>query len=48
MQLARYMNAVLGTATITPWNLDDVPEVWVDVVIALASRQVEMAEKGLA
>lgn len=36
--LAKQMNQAMGTNVFTAWNVEDVPESWIDVVMALGGR----------
>jgi len=45
--LSRYLNRVLGTTHITPWNLDSIPEHWIDLIVRGTQLQARMVEQGL-
>ena len=45
--LCQHLNSVLGTTTITPWTLGEVPEHWIDIIVKTTNLQAQMAEQGL-
>jgi hypothetical protein len=48
MMLARFLNNALGTTHITPWNLGEIPEHWIDLIVRMSEREAELREAGLA
>jgi len=46
VELARYLNSTLGTQ-LAPWELDQVPEVWIAVIVEGGRIRGELAEMGL-
>jgi hypothetical protein len=46
VELARYLNRTLGTH-LAPWDLDDVPEVWIALIVAGSEMRADLAEQGL-
>jgi len=47
IELARHLNAVLGTTHITPWGLGQIPEHWIDLIVRGVRLQQRLAEQGL-
>jgi hypothetical protein len=45
--LARTLNRVLGTTTITPWELAQLPDVYIELIVEGLNLQAELAEAGL-
>jgi len=48
IELAGYLNAVLGVTTITPWGVGDIPEHWIETVIEGTTILAQLRERGLS
>jgi len=46
-KLAQFLNAAMGTTHITPWNLGDIPEHWIALIVYGNQIQCQLAENGL-
>lgn len=46
MMLCRKLNQALGTTTITPWTLGDVPDIWIDIVRVMAQAEADVGAHG--
>ena len=47
IELARMLNHVLGVTTITPWNIGQIPEHWIELVVKGKQLEQRMHEQGL-
>ncbi len=45
--LCQHLNAILGTTTITPWTLGEVPEHWIELIVKGTNLYHRMREQGL-
>ena len=41
------LNHVLGVTTITPWNIGQIPEHWIELVVKGKQLEQRMHEQGL-
>ena len=48
IELCAYLNQVLGVSFITPWNLSELPEHWIDMIVSAKNLQAELLRAGKA
>lgn len=46
IELARYLNRYLGTQ-LAPWDLGQVPDIWIEMIVEGAEIRAELGEAGL-
>ena len=47
IEMAAFLNRALGTSFITPWNLGEIPEHWIELIVQGRSLESRLIEQGL-
>lgn len=48
VQLCAFLNQALGVTVITPWNIGQIPEHWIDMIVSAKQLEAEIRAAGKA
>ncbi len=46
IQLSAFLNRTLGVSFITPWNIGELPEHWIEMIVRAKTLEAELRQAG--